>query len=125
MATTSRRTKGKSVKSQAAYAAPLQAALDRHIMIYKSGEWRNANDSAKASSVSSDPINHPAHYNTGKFEVIDVIEDWKLGFHLGNVVKYIARSAHKGSELADLKKAAWYLSRHIAKLEPPKPFNPR
>jgi hypothetical protein len=47
----------------------------------------------------------------------DAIEDWQLGFHLGNVVKYIARAQHKGSELEDLKKAAWYLSRYIKKLE--------
>jgi len=31
-------------------------------------------------------INHPKHYNIGIFEVIDIIEDWDLGFHLGNAV---------------------------------------
>jgi hypothetical protein len=62
-------------------------------------------------------INHPSHYNKGKFEVIDVIEDWELGFHLGNTVKYVARSPHKKKPLEDLKKAAWYLSRYIAKVE--------
>jgi len=64
----------------------------------------------------SDPVNHPKHYNAGKFEVIDVIDDWKLGFALGNTVKYIARAAHKGSELEDLKKAAWYLNHRIEEL---------
>ena len=58
-------------------------------------------------------VDHPAHYNTGKFEVIDVIEDWKLNFNLGNVVKYISRADHKGKALEDLKKAAWYLQREI------------
>jgi len=67
----------------------------------------------------SDSINHPKHYNAGKFEVIDVIDDWKLGFALGNTVKYIARAAHKGSELEDLKKAAWYLNHRIEELETP------
>lgn len=62
-------------------------------------------------------VNHPAHYNTGKFEVIDVIEDWGLGFHEGNAVKYIARAKHKGNELEDLKKARWYIDRLIEKLE--------
>ena len=33
-------------------------------------------------------VDHPKHYNAGKYEVIDVLEDWKLGFHLGNVIKY-------------------------------------
>ena len=62
-------------------------------------------------------VDHPKHYNAGKIEVIDAIEDWKLGFHLGNVVKYVARAEHKGKPLEDLKKAQWYLSRAIEKLE--------
>jgi hypothetical protein len=62
-------------------------------------------------------VDHPAHYNAGKIEVIDAIEDWNLGFHDGNVVKYIARAQHKGNRLEDLKKARWYLDRLITKLE--------
>lgn len=61
-------------------------------------------------------VNHPAHYNTGKIEVIDAIEDWGLDFHLGNVVKYVARAKHKGNELEDLQKARWYLQRRIQQL---------
>ena len=34
-------------------------------------------------------VNHPPHYNQGKIEVIDAIEDWGLDFNAGNVVKYI------------------------------------
>lgn len=63
-------------------------------------------------------VQHPSHYNAGKFEVIDVIEDWKLGFNLGNTVKYLARAEHKGKELEDLKKAAWYLLRRIREVSP-------
>lgn len=62
-------------------------------------------------------VDHPKHYNAGRIEVIDAIEDWKLGFHLGNVVKYVARAEHKGKPLEDLQKAQWYLNRAIAKLE--------
>lgn len=65
----------------------------------------------------SDAVNHPSHYNAGKIEVIDVIEDWKLGFAEGNAVKYIARAKHKGRELEDLSKARWYLDRRIQELE--------
>lgn len=65
----------------------------------------------------SDNINHPPHYNAGKIEPIAVIRDWSLGFALGNAVKYIARAKHKGSELEDLKKAAWYLENEIETLE--------
>lgn len=64
-----------------------------------------------------DAVNHPAHYTFGKIEVIDVIEDWKLGFHLGNSVKYIARADHKGNRIQDLRKAAFYLAREIANAE--------
>ncbi len=65
----------------------------------------------------SETIDHPPHYNVGRIEVIDAIEAWELGFHLGNVVKYVARAAHKGNQLADLKKARWYLDREIGRLE--------
>jgi len=62
-------------------------------------------------------VNHPKHYNKGKFETIEVIEDWNLGFHLGNVVKYISRAEHKEKKLSDLEKAKWYLDRKIELLE--------
>lgn len=60
---------------------------------------------------SSDPINHPAHYNMGKIEVIDFIEDQGLGFHLGNAVKYICRCNYKRMTERDLDKAIWYINR--------------
>ena len=58
-------------------------------------------------------VHHPAHYNTGSIEVIEAIEDWRLGFHLGNAIKYIARAEHKGKAVEDLEKARWYLDREI------------
>lgn len=61
----------------------------------------------------SNMVDHPAHYNKGKIEVIDFIEDQQLPFHLGNVVKYIARAGSKCDKLEDLKKARWYLDRYI------------
>lgn len=61
-------------------------------------------------------VNHPAHYNAGKIEVIDVIEDMGLGFSTGNAFKYIARAKHKGRELEDLKKAAWYVIREVNRI---------
>lgn len=67
----------------------------------------------------SDSVNSPKHYTTGKYEVIDVIEDWELNFRLANAVKYIARHKHKGKPLEDLKKAAWYLQREIDKWSSP------
>ena len=67
----------------------------------------------------SDNVNHPSHYTDGKIEVIDFIEDKKLGYHLGNAVKYICRAGKKdpAKEVEDLQKAAWYINREIQRLE--------
>jgi hypothetical protein len=62
---------------------------------------------------ASDPVNHPAHYKYGGIETIDFIEAKELGYNLGNVVKYITRSDHKGNRKEDLLKAQWYLTREI------------
>jgi hypothetical protein len=64
-----------------------------------------------------DTIERPAHYTYSTIEPIDVIEAWALGFHLGNVLKYIARAGRKGSKIDDLKKARWYLDREIKRME--------
>ena len=64
-----------------------------------------------------DNVNHPNHYK-GKdnpYEVIKVIDAWKLGFSLGNAVKYIARAGYKVDRIEDLKKAIWYLQHEIDK----------
>lgn len=60
-------------------------------------------------------VDHPAHYMAGSTEVIDVIEDFGLGFTLGNVIKYVLRSGRKDDALQDLKKALWYLTYEIQK----------
>ncbi len=59
-------------------------------------------------------IDHPDYYG-GTIEVINFIEDHGLGFHLGNVVKYVSRAGKKDkeTELEDLQKAQWYLNRYI------------
>ena len=69
-----------------------------------------------AKLVDSDPINHPAHYTTlAGVECIDVVE--RFNFNRGNTIKYIWRAGHKGNELEDLRKAAWYLNREIERVE--------
>ena len=69
-------------------------------------------------STTNNKVDHPPHYrsDTG-YEAIEVIEAWGLGFHLGNVVKYISRAGHKDSSLQDLQKALWYLEREIQNRE--------
>jgi hypothetical protein len=62
-------------------------------------------------------VNHPDHYQgSGGMEVIDIIENYDLGFSLGNAIKYILRSNKKGSAKQDLKKAIWYINREISNL---------
>lgn len=64
---------------------------------------------------AEDPVNKPAHYNTGEIECIDAIkaalspEEFN-GFLKGNVFKYIWREKHKGGP-ESLAKARWYLER--------------
>ena len=66
-----------------------------------------------------DQVNHPSHYCLNGIEVLDAIEAWTLPYHLGNVIKYIARAGKKDQNtyLQDLKKAQFYLNRYISNLE--------
>lgn len=68
---------------------------------------------------TNDPVNNPSHYTDGRIEVIDFIEDKKLGFNLGNAVKYISRAGKKNPDkhVEDLEKARWYLDREITNLK--------
>lgn len=66
-----------------------------------------------------DPVNHPAHYQRGGMEAIDVIEAFGLDYHLGNAVKYILRAGHKDDLSTDLAKARWYIDRAIKRLSGP------
>lgn len=73
---------------------------------------------SKNKKVHTSNVNHPSHYNSGKIEVIDYIEDQNLDFNLGNAVKYICRAGikDKSKEIEDLEKAVWYTNRKIAQL---------
>jgi hypothetical protein len=79
----------------------------------------NTSITDKTEFIMPDPVNHPAHYTDGGIETIDFIEAKRLGYHLGNVVKYICRAGKKGTNmgLQDLQKARWYLDRAIEKNE--------
>jgi hypothetical protein len=71
-------------------------------------------------------VEHPDHYAEGRiFEPIDVINDWDLGFNLGNAVKYISRAGRKAepgdidaseATIRDLLKARFYLQYEIDNL---------
>lgn len=69
---------------------------------------------------ASTAVDHPAHYNHGGAECIDVAR--KMPFCLGNALKYVWRCGHKhdgtleGARLKaveDAEKAVWYLREYI------------
>jgi len=88
-------------------------------------EWRNMIGLADAderglrglAKREANLIDHPGHYNHGKYEAIDVIEDWNLDFHCGNALKYIARHSYKENPKQDIEKAIWYLQRYLETLD--------
>lgn len=65
----------------------------------------------------NDQVNHPSHYtkHPSGVECIQITEH--MNFCRGNAIKYIWRAGEKGSEIEDLKKAAWYIQREIKRLE--------
>lgn len=69
----------------------------------------------------SDNINHPKHYTSGKYEIIDIIEGQMTkeeftGYCVGNILKYTFRYKNKNG-IEDLKKAQWYLGKLIQSIE--------
>ena len=65
----------------------------------------------KARELDKEKVNHPDHYNSGQYEVVDVIDDagFGEGFCLGNALKYILRAKHKENYIEDIKTPHWYL----------------
>ena len=64
-----------------------------------------------------DVVNHPSHYETGKFECIDVMQEVfgkesVQNFCMCNAFKYIYRTKRKNG-LEDVKKAQWYINKYI------------
>ena len=61
-----------------------------------------------------DMVNQPKHYNSGKFETLDVIKDALTeeefrGYIKGNILKYTIRERHKNQD-EDLRKSLFYLN---------------
>lgn len=65
----------------------------------------------------TDMVNHPSHYESGKYECIDVMEETQgreavMAFCLCNAFKYLYRH-NKKNGIEDIKKAKWYLDKYI------------
>jgi hypothetical protein len=67
----------------------------------------------------SDPVNHPAHYTAhpSGVECIQITEH--MNMCIGNAMKYLWRADLKHDAIEDLKKAAWYIEREIARRSQP------
>jgi hypothetical protein len=72
----------------------------------------------------NDLVNSPSHYQYGKFEVIDILEeavrlapDPVKGSLQYQVLKYMLRLWGKDNPLQDAKKSRWYLNRLIENME--------
>lgn len=64
-----------------------------------------------------DPVNHPSHYETGKYECIDVMIETQgaeavKAFCVCNAFKYLYRHSYKNGD-EDIKKAIWYLNKYL------------
>ena len=67
--------------------------------------------------LEDDVVNHPSHYETGKFECIDVMVETQgafavQNFCLCNAFKYLYRHNRKNG-IEDIKKAIWYLNKFV------------
>jgi len=76
-----------------------------------------SNEEDTCSEVTPDNVNHPAHYETGKFECIDVMvetqgEEAVKAYCLCAAFKYLYRHRRKNG-LEDIKKARWYLDKYV------------
>lgn len=72
----------------------------------------------KTPDMAKDSINHPDHYQGGKYECIEVMravfgDEAVKTFCLLNAFKYIWRCGKKhDTPYADIAKALWYLDKH-------------
>lgn len=70
----------------------------------------------KPELYRKETVDHPSHYGGDTvYETIKVIAAWRLGFLLGNAVKYLSRAGKKNPDklTEDLKKARWYVDEAI------------
>lgn len=74
-------------------------------------------DHEQLSIFPTDNVNHPGHYETGKFECIDVMIETQgveavKHFCLCNAFKYLYRHNRKNG-VEDCKKARWYIDKYL------------
>ena len=97
------------------FGAKTESVEDLEKRIGMSRKYTESPFESNKNDIQDDPVNHPKHYTDGKYECIDFIHQYGLGFDLGNAVKYITRAGIKNKDtyIQDLEKALWYLEHHI------------
>ena len=83
--------------------------------MYGSTDVEDAANTLRWSEVKEAATESPKHYGSN-WAVADFIRDQGLDFLSANVVKYLCRAPHKGTEVQDLRKAIHYLEKRIADL---------
>lgn len=69
-----------------------------------------------------DMVNHPEHYQSGKIETIDIIEEFTKDLKgieasdAANIIKYACRWKRKNG-VEDLRKLVWYANHLINHIE--------
>lgn len=90
--------------------------IDAQLKIMRQNIKKLAKAAKEWKPVDRSNVDSPSHYNQGKIEIIDFLEDQEhLPFHLKNAIKYICRSPFKGKPVEDLEKAIWYVRRFLYK----------
>ena len=68
-------------------------------------------------------VSHPAHYQAGGIEVIDVIKAFTKDLNgikatdTGNIIKYACRWNAKGKPIQDVEKIIWYATHLLRELQ--------
>lgn len=67
--------------------------------------------------AASEQVHHPAHYTSHPSGIEAIAITRHESFLVGNVFKYLLRRKYKGEELQDLRKALWYLTEEVRRVE--------
>lgn len=81
------------------------------------GESDTTEETPPTDTASVDNVNHPSHYETGKYECIEAMIETQgkeavQSFCVCNAFKYLWRHTRK-NKLEDVKKAIWYLNKFV------------
>lgn len=79
--------------------------------------YENGSQKTPEPQPQTGDVVNPPHYKShpSGVEAVTILEAYS--YNIGNAMKYLWRAGLKGDAITDLKKAAWYVEREIARLE--------